>query len=215
MVRVFAVVPVKRVAEAKSRLSRVLSPSDRMKLLFAMLEDVLHAISSSRSVERLVIVSADSAVLELAPSYGAEALKEERAGLNEAIQQATDWCASEGAQATLVLPADLPLITPMDVDNVTLPLATSNVVLVPSSDGQGTNALGRRPPRAIPPRFGANSLSKHLAEARARDLEVKLVRSERLSLDVDEPEDLVELLRRPEECGTKALVRKLLRFAAP
>lgn len=203
----FVIVPVKRVSEAKSRLSSALSSRDRERLVLTMLEDVLSAVSSSRAVEKAFVISVDPLVLDLAASYGAEPLMEERLGLNEAVQQATEACVRKGAQASLVLPADLPLITQGDIDEVVSLLSASNVVIAPSLDGSGTNALGRRPPHVIPPLFGPSSFRRHMAEALSRSLKVKIVRNERLALDIDGLDDLINLLTKPLTCKAAALLK--------
>lgn len=205
----YVVVPVKKLSEAKSRLSAILSPRERAKLLLAMLEDVLGAVASSVGAGSVVVISRDGFVKDFASSHGVVVLDERGCGLNEAIEQATRWCAAEGARATLVLPADVPLISAADVSALCKILLSHDVVVVPSSDGEGTNALGTKPPGAIPPRFGPQSFSSHVAEAEARALKVAIVRNERLALDVDEPEDLAELLKKNVSCKTVELVKSL------
>ena len=68
------------------------------------------------------------------------------------------------------------------------------VGLAPSADGAGTSLLLRRPPRAIPARFGPDSFRRHLALAKERDLPVSVVELRELSFDVDRPDDILTLL---------------------
>jgi len=55
----------------------------------------------------------------------------------------------------------------------------------------------RSPPFAVPCRFGEDSLRAHQEAARAAGITANLVRLERVGLDIDRPDDLAELLRRP------------------
>jgi 2-phospho-L-lactate guanylyltransferase len=114
-------------------------------------------------------------------------------GLNEALTQAATHVAASGAEALLVLPADLPLVTPDDIDALIAVLGPQpSVVLAASRDG-GTNALLVRPPLALPFLYGPNSLARHMEAARQRGIGVEAVRSPGLMLDVDQPDDLTLL----------------------
>ena len=63
-------------------------------------------------------------------------------------------------------PVDLPLFTAADLSSVFAAVAAGNqVVLVPSRDGSGTNALYRSPPTLFPSRFGPGSRELHVHEA--------------------------------------------------
>ena len=66
-----------------------------------------------------------------------------------------------------MLTADLPLARPDDIDAIiAAPLgAGPSAVLVPSADGTGTNAMLLRPPAALRPRLGPDSLARHRAQA--------------------------------------------------
>jgi len=99
---------------------------------------------------------------------------------------------AEGANALAVLPADVPLVT---VDTLHEALRTLGaVVLARSADGSGTSLLLRRPPRAIPARFGPDSFRRHVELAEARGLPVSVVERRELSFDVDRPDDILTLL---------------------
>jgi 2-phospho-L-lactate guanylyltransferase len=97
-------------------------------------------------------------------------------------------------QALLRLPVDLPLAKPADIDAVLeISGAAATVILVPSSDGTGTNAILRSPPALFPSHFGPNSFVRHLAEAEACGVRAHVFRNPRLELDIDEWEDLRKL----------------------
>jgi 2-phospho-L-lactate guanylyltransferase len=68
------------------------------------------------------------------------------------------------------------------------------VVIVPSRDGTGTNAILRAHPCLFPSHFGPGSFAKHLAEAEQASAQIIIRRNPRLELDVDDKSDLRALL---------------------
>jgi 2-phospho-L-lactate guanylyltransferase (CobY/MobA/RfbA family) len=68
------------------------------------------------------------------------------------------------------------------------------VVLAPSVDETGTNFLLRRPPRAIPARFGLDSYRKHLQEAAEADVPTAVVEANELAFDLDVVDDILTVL---------------------
>jgi 2-phospho-L-lactate guanylyltransferase len=186
---VFVVIPVKTLLKAKMRLSALLSLRERQAFTLAMLEDVLRAVRRSK-ICQIVVISPDSVVQEFAQNFGVTVLQERTYGLNEAAEQATLWCIRKNAELVLILPADIPLLKPEDVNEI-IGLSSENscIVVSPSRNG-GTNALLRKPPNAVSLRFGTDSFRKHLAEASARNVPSKVYLSHRVSLDIDSIEDV-------------------------
>ena len=183
-------VPVKSLSRAKTRLAAALTPLERGALTLAMLEDVLDVTLEMRAWETWV-VSADEVVLEIAARRGARLLPEERSGLATAIRQAEAVAGRERVQAMAVLPGDLPLLTPAALSGA---LRTLGPVVVARSSRDGTSMLLRRPPKAIPARFGQDSFAKHLALAESRGLPTAVVERPELSFDLDLPVDILSLL---------------------
>jgi 2-phospho-L-lactate guanylyltransferase len=184
-------VPVKSLSRAKTRLSPALTGLERGALTLAMLEDVLDAALSVPGWETWV-VSPDEVALEIAAGRGARPIPEAKPPLANAIRQVETKAKDDGASALAVLPADVPLVT---VDTLHEALRTLGaVVLARSADGSGTSLLLRRPPRAIPARFGPDSFRRHVELAEARGLPVSIVQRRELSFDVDRPDDILTLL---------------------
>ena len=184
-------VPVKSLSRAKTRLSPALTGLERGALTLAMLEDVLDAALSVPGWETWVI-SPDEVALEVAAGRGARPIPEAKPPLANAIRQVEAKAKQDGATALAVLPADVPLVT---VDTLHEALRTLGaVVLARSADGSGTSLLLRRPPRAIPARFGPDSFRRHLELAAERGLPVSVVERRELSFDVDRPDDILTLL---------------------
>ena len=65
------------------------------------------------------------------------------------------------------------------------------------------------PADIVPLRFGADSYFPHLAAARACGVEPATVHLPRIALDIDEPADLVELMKIPSATRARALLDRL------
>jgi 2-phospho-L-lactate guanylyltransferase len=175
-----AIVPVKALVDAKSRLSGQLGSIERRALVTWMLGRVLEACLGADAVDRVLVVAGDLEAAAAATRPGVEVLVEPLPGLARALETADH--AARQASATLIVPADLPLATATDLDAVCS--AGTAVVVAPARDG-GTGALLRRPPDVVRPAFGPGSAEAHLraaAVARVRALRLDLPN---LALDVD------------------------------
>jgi len=208
---VYTITPVKRLDKGKARLASLLGVEGRTMLSLTMLRDVLEAISSADGVEEGVVVSSDGLVRELADGLGFTVLKDEpQRGVNEAVRLATDYCLSRGASSTLILPADIPLLKPRDVDNIVeASKPTPSVVITPSLRMDGTNALLRSPPEAIPTSYDQDSYRSHIAYASKMGLRLEVYRSRGVMLDIDTPRDLKEFLSVESETKTYAYLKSM------
>jgi 2-phospho-L-lactate guanylyltransferase len=183
--------PVKSLAETKSRLEPVLSPLERGALTLAMLEDVLDVTLALSGWESWV-VSPDEAVLEIAMERGAHAITEDKPPLANAIRQVEEEAIGRGVDHLAVLLADTPLVTTASLKRALHTLGP--VVLAPSLDESGTNLLVRRPPQAIEARFGTDSYRRHLERAAESDTPVSVVEIPEIAFDLDLPGDILTVL---------------------
>ncbi len=191
--KLWLLVPVKPFGEGKSRLAEALSPGARTTLSQAMLAHILHSVQATNLLAGVLVVSRDQQALAQAEQAGAQILLENGHDLNDALTQASQQAVAYGAEAILVLPADLPLLTPDDVQQLyTLGAAQPGVVITPSPDG-GTNALLLHPPGVIEFAFGPGSFERHRQLAHLAKRPVQVFESSTLALDVDWPEDLNSL----------------------
>ena len=190
----YAIVPVKALAQAKRRLAPLLPDAARRRLVLAMLEDVLAALSRVEGVERVVVVTPDASAASLAHSRGATIVPEPGAGeLNAAVESAIAFALSRGAGQVLVLPADIPLATPAELSSLIGSRSRPGVTLAPSHDSNGTNALLLAPPNAITPCYGPGSYLQHMSQAMARHIDVNVLHLAGVARDIDEPADLAVL----------------------
>jgi 2-phospho-L-lactate guanylyltransferase len=192
-VSVFAIVPVKDLWGTKSRLKPILDPGARAGLTLYMVGRVVSAIGRA-GVENIGVVSPDRIVLDEVRKRGATPLLQESQGLNPALEEGRRWVIERGGSSLLVLPADLPLIDPDDVNAVLEGVVeTRSVTISPDGVHTGTNALLLRPPDALPFAFGPGSYEAHLHAAQERGLDVRICERPHLAFDLDAAEDLAHL----------------------
>ena len=209
-------IPVKSLGRAKSRLAPALTALERGALTLAMLEDVLDSAQAVAGWETCV-VSPDEVALEIAARRGVRAVAETKPPLSNAIRQVEALAKEQEADALTILPGDLPLVTPESLQEGLRTLGA--VVLARSGDGAGTSFLLRRPPRAIPARFGPDSFRRHVEIAEERGLPVAVVERPELTFDLDRPGDILTLLsdgrrgRTREVCLQMDLAERLRHIA--
>jgi 2-phospho-L-lactate guanylyltransferase len=187
----WAVVPIKALDQAKSRLALVMGPADRRALVLEMLRHTLSVLRSSDGLRGIVVIGPDLEVGEVALAQGAEFLPESGAGgLNGALAQAAASMAVRQAHGMLVIPGDLPQLRHSSIRELVRLALPRGVVIAPDRQELGTNALLVTPPDLIPFCFGPDSFRQHLAAARAVGVTPIVVRSRDLAMDVDVPKDL-------------------------
>ena len=193
------VVPVRGLAEGKTRLGETLDAEERETLIVGLLHRLLEILAGWPPSRRTHVVSDDAIVRRVAQEHGASVVSEPAAGdLNAALVAARSAAVARHASAILILPADLPLVTMASLDRLLdaadAALAAGSgqplVVAAPSDARGGTNALLLSPPNVIEPLFGPGSLEAHVRAARAADASVQLVIDPQLGFDLDTPEDL-------------------------
>lgn len=190
--RPWALVPVKRLSQAKQRLATALTPAERAELARAMLHDVLAVLSRATTLAGVLVVTPDAEAAALARGYGAIVRDDPlEQGTNTAVRQGLEFLQEQGRPGVLVVPGDVPFLTSLEIREVVDTLHRAPLVLVPATRDGGTNLLAGTLPLSIAPAFGTGSLARHLAAARARDIEPALMHLKGLGHDVDTPADLV------------------------
>ena len=218
----WAVLPVKPLRGALRRLTPALAGPVRRELQVAMLADVLAACAGARRLAGVMVVTSDPAAQGMAEAIaGARVVPDHEPprGMNAAVVRGLEAVAAAGADGALVLTADLPLARSDDLDAVVAASADRpggpSVTVAPSWDGTGTNAMLLRPPGALTPRLGVDSLTRHLAQAERRGIPVTRLDLPTLALDIDTPRDLAELMARGGGGATLAACARLDIAALP
>ena len=112
--KIWAVVPVKALSSSKQRLAPALGPR-REAFARALLAQTLFALSGSRRVTGILVVTSDPQVADEARQAGAE-VRQEEADLNAACASGLADVRARGADVCMIIHADLPLLSPGGVD---------------------------------------------------------------------------------------------------
>jgi len=204
-----ALVPVKQLSAAKSRLLPQLGDEALRRLCLAMLGDVLEALRGVPELARVAVVTPDAGVAEAARAAGAEALLRADPGLNPAVEAAAAELAPGPHDGVLVLLGDVAGARSEDLRLLLRQAPARGIALAPARDG-GTAALLRRPRDVIAAGFGPESAKLHRERAERAGVACRELALPSLALDLDEPQDL-EAFRSSRGGGrrTRALLREL------
>jgi 2-phospho-L-lactate guanylyltransferase len=188
--------PVKDLKNAKKRLMGVLTPEERFGLAEAMLADTVRAVRGVRRAEKVFVITNYEPMMHIAEKNGWELLwEEQQLSESDSVDAASRICEKISVKALLRVPLDLPLLQSSDIDELLgIEFQPPALVIVPSRDGTGTNALLRTPPTLFPSHFGNGSFAKHLVEGENAGARVMIRRNPRLEMDVDDESDLRALL---------------------
>lgn len=204
--KIYAIIPVSKFSDAKTRLSPFLSASEREELLKVMLEDVTKALK--RLVDKTIIISKDPKVIEYAKKLKVETIieKEENNTLNKALTQAMEYCRGK-TKKVLIIPSDIPLISKTNIKLIIKQAQKLDFLIMPSKGG-GTNAIITKP-LGIDMNFGECSFKKHIESAEEKGYSPLVHDSFYMALDVNTTEDLGEILIHGKNTKTKEYLESL------
>jgi 2-phospho-L-lactate guanylyltransferase len=210
-----AVVPVKRFSEAKQRLAAHVSPDFRIGLARAMLDDVLGCLRQVPELSGVLVVTGDEEAAALARAHDAEILSEPvPGGHNAAVNHAARHIIGQRAEGALVLPGDVPAMTPAEVSALLRGHPPGRALsIVPARDQDGSNAILATPPDLFAFRYGPGSFLRHVAAARANGVAPAVHHLPGIALDIDEMDDLLTFAPRQRGSSTSWLLSTHRDFA--
>ncbi len=201
-------IPFKSLATAKQRLATALKQQQRSQLAEAMLRDVLTAASGVTERIDVAVVTGDAGAHQMADEFSFLVIEDERSeSETAAIEMATVWCEQRGYDTTIVVPADIPLITSEELQRVLDAAPDEGAVFVPAYDRRGSNCVLRRPASIIPLRFGNDSFLPHCAAMKRTGKDLIILELPGIGLDVDNPHELELLVQREGETNAQRLLR--------
>jgi len=202
-----AILPVKSPRNAKQRLAGFLEPSQREELARMLYQRTLGILCGAPGIDRVIVATSDAEIAEEAYSAGVDVYEErEQISHSASADAACGRAKSEGATTALLVPIDVPLVMREDF-RLLAESAARGLIVVPSSDGTGTNALARTPPDAIESRFGPGSFRAHMDQAREKGLAAEELRIPGLMFDIDTAEDVSEFLSREQDGPIREFLR--------
>jgi len=208
--KIAAIIPIKTFANAKTRLD--LSPQKIEDLCKVMLEEMLHTISISPQIEKIVIVTKEKKAIQIGEKFNVITIVDENEeSVNGAVALADKYLLENNFDASIVFPQDIPYIKTQDIDfmlNYKYP--PNFAVIVPSRRFDGTNALIRMPVDLMKTHYDEDSYKIHMNTAKEHTLNVAMVFVKRIMWDVDNMEDLQFLLEQNEKPQIAEKIKKIL-----
>jgi len=182
-------IAVKQRVQGKGRLAGRLAVPARVELVRSMLARVLEAARAAQTVRQVFVVSPErDTVPDAIP-----VLADSGQGLNEALIQSHRALLELGVRELLVLHADLPEVTPGEIDILVRAGRGAGFAIAPDTADTGSNALCLATGAPFQFQFGPDSKRRHLQEARRLGLRPRIVRLPGLQFDIDTAEDLRRL----------------------
>ncbi len=205
MDNIYAIIPVSKFKNAKTRLSPFLSEKEREKLLKVMLQDVTDTLK--RYVDKIFIISRDEDVLSYAESLNLNTILEnENSNLNKALTQAMKFCKGK-TRKVIIVPSDIPLIGKTNIQMLIDAGKNLDFIIVPSKGG-GTNMMIMKP-MGIHTKFEGFSYKEHVKAAERKKLNPQVHDSFFMALDVNTAEDLGEIMIHGEKTHTRKYLKEL------
>jgi 2-phospho-L-lactate/phosphoenolpyruvate guanylyltransferase len=195
---VFAIVPVKNFESGKSRLASLLTVEERVKLSELFLDYTLNTLTNTSAISNVVVVSSDKRAEGIAKIHNAKFLQEKKnQGVNAAVALADVYISEYAVDATIVIPQDLPLLLPEDIERICTSAQEHEkcLVICPSLRFDGSNALLRRPPLLITTNYDNDSYNVHIKKAKASNAIIKIIKTKRIMIDIDTVEDVINLIK--------------------
>ena len=214
---IWAVVPVKRLAAAKRRLSAALGGA-REEFAYLLACRTLDVLQSTGVFAGTLVVTPDPRVAAAARARGALVVDDADGSLNDACALGLDAAARHGASLAVLLPSDLATLTAEALSGLVRAHARvqgrqrAAIGLVRCKEGTGTNLVLLAPRASFQPSFGPDSFSRHLHAAGADAHELC---EPAVSFDVDTPADLEALRARVGEQDERGPLASLLRATVP
>jgi 2-phospho-L-lactate/phosphoenolpyruvate guanylyltransferase len=188
------VVPVKVLAQAKSRLTG-LTGLRRSDFALAMAADTIAAAVTADAVAGVLVVTDDPEVGDIATGLGAIVIADSPgAGLNEALAHGAAYSQARWPDRGVAgLAGDVPAAKPAELTAALAVAARVGAAFVPDAEGTGTTLYAAPPGARFAPRFGPASRDRHLAAGAVeiRTVDVAGLRAlTGLRRDVDTVDDL-------------------------
>ena len=177
-----------------------------------MLEEILHTISISPHIEKIVIVTKEEKAVKMGAKFNAIVIRDEKEeSVNSAVALADKYLVENNFHASIVFPQDIPFIKTQDIDfMLNYKMHPNFAIIVPSRRFDGTNALMRMPVDLMKTHYDEDSYKIHMSTAKEHTLNVAMVFVKRIMWDIDNTEDLRFILEQDEKPKISEKIRKII-----
>ena len=192
------IIPVKTFSVAKTRLK--LSKTHKEEICKAMLVEVLDTVSKSKLIDKIILVSKDETALKLGRQFNTVEIFDDESGVNHAVHLADKYILDNKYDRSVIFPQDIPIMRSSDIDNLLgFHESKNSVIIVPSRQLNGTNALVRCSTNIMKTQYDRGSYAFQLDAAKAVSQNVSVALIRRIMLDIDDQRDLTFMLSQNEK----------------
>ena len=189
-----AIIPVKTFSKAKTRLN--LQPDCKEEICSLMLQEVLRTVSDCKIINQIVLVTKDEDALKIGKQFNAVGIFDDELGVNNAINLADEYLSDKNFDCSVIFPQDIPTMTSTDIETLLgFIKSTNSVIIVPSRQFNGTNALVRCPSGLMQTKYDLGSYTHQIDAARTRTNNISIALIRRMMLDIDDESDLAFMLK--------------------
>ena len=190
-------IPMRSLKEGKTRLSNLLSPNKREKLIKLLFTQLLRKLKTLKDqfpliFSDIVVITPCKEVEKISMDFHVLVLKEQNLnGLNSAVNRGICWSSEKRYDSSLILPGDIIDPETEDIKKI-LDMgrkSRNSMVICPSTDF-GTNALYLSLPTRLNFKFGPNSFFEHQKEAKKISIRSIIAPVDSLKDDLDTGKDL-------------------------
>lgn len=190
MYKIWAILPVKSLAQTKSRLTAVLTSTERAELTQLLVRRTLAILQDVPTIHEVVVVSRDQQIAQIAKQAHVFCIPEALGnGLNQAVQKGYAFVSQQDAAFALIIPSDLAFLTPADITAVCQQASQGEAIIAPDQLEDGTNALLLPTGLDFWFQYGRFSSQKHISEAQRHGLHPQIIRRPNLQFDLDTVQD--------------------------
>ena len=198
------IIPVKSFSKSKSRLN--ISSSNVEDLCKLMLKEILHVISETKLIDDTILVSKDESAFNIGRKFNCiEIVDEDESGVNDAVSLADQFLIEHGYDCSVILPQDIPLIFPQDLDTLFAYYQTKKcAIITPSRHFDGTNALLRMSNPSIKTRYDEGSYKYQFEPLKNAQINYSIALIQRIMIDLDNIIDVKHMLKlniKPSFCS--------------
>ena len=210
--KIAAIIPVKTFSKAKTRLD--LSPQQVEDLCKVMLEEILHTVSISPQIEKIIMVTKEKKAIEIGKKFNTVTIIDEKEkSVNSAVALADKYLLENNFHASIVFPQDIPFIKTQDIDFMLNYKTHPNfAIIIPSRRFDGTNALARMPIDLMETHYDEDSYKIHMNTAKEHTLNVAMVFVKRIMWDIDNIEDLKFALEQNEKPEIIEKIKRIIKI---
>ena len=189
---------MKSFSKAKTRLN--LPQIQKEDLCLKMFDEVLRTISSCKSIDKILVVSNDEQAIKLSRQYNTMQIFDNETGVNDAMDLANQYLIDKKYDCSIMFPQDIPVMKSSDIDNIfNFFKSETGVLIVPSRQFNGTNALLQSPVAIINTQYDRGSYMHQLDAAKTVTKNTSIALIRRIMLDIDDLSDLSLMLNQNEK----------------